>query len=118
MRHLPVMNDNNNTYTIAISGNLTVARADLERMLRGLVAPVPASAPQAQTRSVLAQEAGGKALRLAYTVPETAEALGVSKMSVYRLMYRGLLKPSLALRKKMIARSEIERFLKTTTSEV
>jgi len=29
-------------------------------------------------------------------------------------MYRGLLKPSLALRTKVISRAEIERFLKDT----
>ena len=54
----------------------------------------------------------GKApLRLAYSVAETAELLGISYASVYRLIQRGLLRTSGALRHKMIPLKEIERFL-------
>jgi len=52
--------------------------------------------------------------RLAYTVQETADLLGVSVTTVYRLMRRGLLRCSKALRTKIIAKTEIERFLKNT----
>ena len=52
--------------------------------------------------------------RLAYTIRETAEILGISYISVHRLVKRGLLKNSKALRHKIIPAAEIERFLKET----
>ena len=54
------------------------------------------------------------ALRMAYSVRETADVLGVSYMTVHRLLKRGLLKSSSALRHKLIPASEIERFLRDT----
>jgi excisionase family DNA binding protein len=54
------------------------------------------------------------ALRMAYSVKETAVLLGVSYMTVHRLLKRGLLHSSSALRHKLIPASEIERFLKDT----
>ena len=50
--------------------------------------------------------------RLAYSMAETAAVLGISYISVHRLLKRGLLKSSSVLRTKLIAKSEIERFLK------
>jgi excisionase family DNA binding protein len=52
--------------------------------------------------------------RLAFTIQETANILGVSSKTVYRLIERVLLKSSKALRHKLIPRTEIERFLKET----
>lgn len=52
--------------------------------------------------------------RLAYTMGETAQILGVSYITVHRLIKRGLLKSSNALRHKLIPATEIERFLKAT----
>jgi hypothetical protein len=52
--------------------------------------------------------------RMAYTMAETAELLGLSYNSVYRLNKRGLLNSSSALRHKLFPRSEIERFLQST----
>lgn len=49
--------------------------------------------------------------RLAYTMEETAQILGVSYVTVHRLLKRGLLKSSSALRHKVIPESEIKRFL-------
>lgn len=56
--------------------------------------------------------------RLAYTMQETANMLGVSYISVHRLLQRGLLKSSSALRHKMIPMREIQRFLNDTTEGV
>ena len=53
--------------------------------------------------------------RLAYTMQETAKILGVSYITVHRLLKRGLLKSSTALRHKLIPFTEIQRFLKATT---
>jgi excisionase family DNA binding protein len=56
--------------------------------------------------------------KLAHTVPETAEILGISTRSVHRLLNRGLLRASKALRKILIPRTEIEKFLRDTTETV
>lgn len=56
--------------------------------------------------------------RLAYTMQETANMLGVSYISVHRLLQRGLLKSSTALRHKVISMREIQRFLNDTTEGV
>jgi excisionase family DNA binding protein len=50
--------------------------------------------------------------RLAYSMRETADLLGVSYITVHRLLKRGKLRASDALRNKVIPRSEIERFLR------
>lgn len=49
--------------------------------------------------------------RLAYTMRETAEILGVSYITVHRLLKRGKLRASDAIRNKVIPKTEIERFL-------
>ncbi|MHC1763589.1 MAG: helix-turn-helix domain-containing protein [Verrucomicrobiia bacterium] len=53
--------------------------------------------------------------RLAYSMRETAEILGVDYITVHRLLKRGLLRSSSALRTKVIPLVEIERFLTATT---
>lgn len=50
--------------------------------------------------------------RLAFTMKETAEILGVSYITVHRLLKRGKLRASDAIRSKVIPRSEIEKFLR------
>ena len=51
---------------------------------------------------------------LAYTVEEAAAALNVSTKTIRRLLARGILTASKALRKKLIPRAQIEGFLKAT----
>ena len=55
--------------------------------------------------------------RLAFSVKEVAAILGVCEKSVRRLVARGLLRPSRALRHLRIARSEVEKFLERSTAE-
>jgi hypothetical protein len=55
--------------------------------------------------------------RLAYSLRETAESLGVSEKSVRRLVARRLLNPSRALRHLVFSKKEIERFLVETTMD-
>ena len=50
--------------------------------------------------------------RLAFTMRETAEILGVSYITVHRLLKRGKLRASDAIRNKVIPRTEIEKFLR------
>jgi excisionase family DNA binding protein len=54
--------------------------------------------------------------RVFYTVAEVADMFGISRKSVYRLLDRGLLKSSSALRHKMISRRSVEEFLSTTSN--
>ena len=52
--------------------------------------------------------------RIAYSIPEAAEMLGVDYFSVYRLVQRGKLKACRALRGKfLISRTELFRLLNT-----
>jgi len=52
--------------------------------------------------------------RLAYSVQEAAEMLGVNYFSIYRLIQRGKLKVCRALRGKLLVpRSELLKLLKT-----
>lgn len=52
--------------------------------------------------------------RLAFSTAEAAQMLGISERSIRRLIARGLLRPSRALRHMLIPRTEIERFLEET----
>jgi excisionase family DNA binding protein len=59
-------------------------------------------------------EPAPKAERLAYSIHESADMLGVNYFSVYRLIQRGKLKACRALRGKLlIPRAELLRLLKT-----
>jgi excisionase family DNA binding protein len=52
--------------------------------------------------------------RLAYSIQEAAEMLGVNYFSVYRLIQRGKLKPCRALRGKLLVpRTELLKLLAT-----
>ena len=75
----------------------------------GAAAPLPDEAPRAG-----AAESQSRCERLAFSVGETAEMLGVSDKSVRRLIARGLLRPSKALRHILIPKKEIVRFLDQT----
>jgi excisionase family DNA binding protein len=55
-----------------------------------------------------------KPLPLAYTVEEAAAALNVSTKTVRRLLDRGILTASKALRKKLIPQKQLDDFLKST----
>jgi hypothetical protein len=52
--------------------------------------------------------------KLGFTMRQTAEIIGVSYMTVFRLAKRGLLRPSKALRTKIFSAEEIQRFLRET----
>ena len=49
--------------------------------------------------------------KLAYTLKELSEELGISRVSLYRFEVRGLLKPLPYFRHKVFSREEVERFL-------
>lgn len=51
---------------------------------------------------------------MAYTAKEVCESLGISAKTLSRLEQRGLIRHSVAIRKKLYPRTEIERFLAET----
>ena len=59
-----------------------------------------------------------EAPKLALTRVEAADALNISPATLDRLVKRGLLRPSRALKRPLFAISELERFLRETTTEV
>ena len=52
--------------------------------------------------------------RLFYTVPEVCQMLQVERKTVYRLIARGLLKVSSAIRHKRICSRSLAKFVETT----
>ena len=52
--------------------------------------------------------------RIFLSVEEVAMLFGTSKKTVYRLLDRGLLKASNALRHRMILRASVDEFIATT----
>lgn len=50
------------------------------------------------------------------SVEEVSESFGVSRKSVYRLLDRGLLKSSNALRHKLILKSSVDEFVAATVN--
>lgn len=66
------------------------------------------------SKTHLAQEARGNSgnlPRLAFSISETAEMLGVSERTIHRLIQRGKLKANKAIRHVKISKREIDRFL-------
>lgn len=60
------------------------------------------------------RKASDSLAKLLYTIKDTAQILSMSEKSVRRLLERGLLKASPALRVKLITRESIEGFAKIT----
>jgi excisionase family DNA binding protein len=52
--------------------------------------------------------------KLAFSMGEAAQVLGVSYITIHRLLRRGQIRASSALRTKVIPRAELERFLRET----
>jgi predicted DNA-binding protein YlxM (UPF0122 family) len=55
--------------------------------------------------------------RMFYSVGEVAETFGISRKSVYRLLDRGLLQSSSALRHKMITKRSVEQFVANSSQK-
>lgn len=62
------------------------------------------------------QRQGG--LKLALSRNEAAQTLGISAVSIDRLVKRGLLRPSRATRRPLFPVWEIERFLRETSGQI
>jgi len=64
------------------------------------------------------QTSESRAPKLALTRVEAASALGISPISIDRLVKRGLLQPSRATRRPLFAVWELERFLRDTAKQI
>ena len=104
-------NESKDTLSIAITGVLTIGRRELE----GILAQCFQGSATSITPNLRLPMGEAKPAPMSFTVKQTAELLGVGNETVYRLLKRGLLRSSSALRTKVIPKSEIERFLKETT---
>ena len=73
----------------------------------------PHSLPPTPTAAPVPEAAPTKKLpdKLGFNLKELSAALGISKVSIYRLEARGLLKSLPYLRTKIYPRKEVERFL-------
>jgi hypothetical protein len=101
----------NHTITFRIQTHVEV---DLEQFLpiaELIAARMPSAPSEIQTET----SESTKLERLAFSVKETSEMLGIAEKTVHRLLGRGLLKSSGALRHKLVPRAEIERFLHETS---
>lgn len=56
--------------------------------------------------------------KLALSRVEAAQRLGVAPATIDRLTKRGLLRPSRAIRRPLYAITELERFLRETSTEI
>jgi excisionase family DNA binding protein len=65
----------------------------------------------ATDKTIKLKPASGELPRLAFSMRETADMLGLSYITVHRLVQRGKLKSGGSLRTKLISKAEIERFL-------
>jgi len=74
-------------------------------------------APKPEHANCTTAKTSEKLPRLAYTMRETAEILGVSYITVHRLLKRGKLRASDAIRSKIIPRAEIDRFLRDSIAD-
>jgi excisionase family DNA binding protein len=63
------------------------------------------------TTDVLIAATSGPTERLAYSPSEAAEALGVSKPTVYKLLHNGQLRSIMVGNRRLIPRTGIEAFL-------
>jgi len=100
---------------IYIHRNHHRCRDELEPLFRGMQVQAALPTPRQEEAPARKVEAAGPPARLAFSLKE-ADVLGVSSATMYRLLQRGLLRSSGALRCKLIPKAEVERFLKETTT--
>jgi hypothetical protein len=89
-----------------------IAQRIVQLVVKRLTEPAPPRDPPPPAPSPKAEKPLPP--KLAFTLKELSAELGISKISIYRLEQRGLLKSLPYLRKKIYARREVERFLEAS----
>jgi excisionase family DNA binding protein len=108
----PPLTQGQDQITIQFNGQISISRQSIKMLLGELRAENSLIIPPSPVK--INSPINSENKRRAYTVNETAEIMGVSSKSIRRLIDRGLLRNSKALRKIIIPASEIDRFLKET----
>lgn len=107
---------NQDQITLQFNGQISISRESLKMLLAEIRPEFSPNFPIIPQKTIIPEKLNSaensKNKRRAYLLSETAEILGISTKSVRRLIDRGLLKNSKALRKIIIPASEIERFLR------
>ena len=91
-----------------------------EQLRLFLGSKTPAKLPEElpTPKPIACVEPAPKRLKLALSRAEAAETLGISSITLDRLVSRGLLKPSLATRRPLFAPAELERFMRDTSAPI
>jgi excisionase family DNA binding protein len=108
----PTQTQDQDQITIQFNGQISISRQSLKMLLPESHPQNPPIFPPLPGKINFPVNSENK--RLAFTVRETADILGVSYKTVHRLIKRGLLRNSKALRHKIIPAAEIKRFLEET----
>lgn len=102
----------------------TLSEEDLDRIAKrvvGLIAErltAPVVQPKREEKPAAPKPPEPQKVKLAYTVQQLSEELGLSPVTIYRLEQRGLIRSSRAVRRKIYAHTEVQRFLAATTARV
>lgn len=89
-----------------------IAERVLELVAERLVSRPPATpAPPPVPPTVHQKDPAPKPSKLGYSVGELSAEIGVSKVTIYRLIDRGLLRPLPYIRTKIFSHQEVARFL-------
>jgi len=105
--------DDKQTIPITLTGTIEVSRESLHSLLCSMIEALPNPTPSVTaTRPPLNAVTESGLPRLAYSVHETAEALGVSDKTIHRLLQRGLLKSSgaISIHKRYCVQELYEQF--------
>jgi len=102
---------NQDQIIVQLNGQISLSRDGFKMLLAEFL---PKNSPPELSQGINMPEKMEIKKRLAYSMSETAEILGISYISVHRLVKRGLLKNSKALRKIIIPALKIKRFLRET----
>lgn len=104
-----------NVWAFSMSVSSTATVAEMTRSCQQLLTHCYTSHLVGSVNAQKQHTAPGQSFaRLAYTTQETASLLGIHRGTLWRLVKRGLIRPSKALRIPLFPRSEIERFLAET----
>jgi hypothetical protein len=92
---------------IAREARIVALRKELDELLNDHTSTVRANDTRAKGRPIHSDPSVPRRL---YTMKEAAQSLGMSSVSVRRLVDRGLLKPNRALGKLLFPATELDRF--------
>ncbi len=106
-----------------LSPNRTLTDNDVDAVAKRVIDMIverlstPASKPVAQPSGPIAEPPKPLPQKMAYSLSDLSQELGISKASLYRFEALGLLKPLPYFRHKIFSKAEVERFLSGRAGE-